>query len=463
MIRKLELRPGRSREGHGFEPRRWSNTKDAGFRPEGRYLSRKTTIKRPSVWIGCLVLLATSVFAQGRRLWVLRATGEMVEYDPATFSAKQSMKLPADAAKSPANVSVNHLGQILFVPGVSLPLTDDDISVTHKVWFWNGHAAATIDQGVEHKTEKIGSNDALTEVAPAVYLAADGTHLFWFANQQRRLQRDDLDFSTNTTWQAWQTDPSGGTREDIASLKFPDCRCPTGGCEETCPSGVAWVPERGLDKFFLMTQFFPGKTNPVYKASSRYRGEGGKWTSEALTEPLQRVLDSDPTGNVIVEALPDTGCCGWSNQSNDQTLVLTGGKKIVAFDEQATYKNQDYDVSFYTSAARLSPEAGYVAITVASTAQLNKPIQQAEDGQANPEELVRIRKTLAELPAVAVKRIEDTPRQVALLPHATLAGWLNEKEILIVEDHLLVVYNISTGTRRRSAVKVEDAAHVFVR
>lgn len=414
-------------------------------------------------WIVCFAFLAASLSAQGTRLWVLRATGEMVEYDPATFAAKQVVKLPPEAAKAPASVSVNKSGQILFVPGISLPLTEDDVSAAHKVWFWNGRAATTFDQGIEHKIEKTGSNDAVTEQAPAAYLSADGTHLFWFANQQRRVVRDDLDFSTNTTWQAWQTDLSGAAREEIASLKFPDCRCPTGGCEETCPSGVAWIPERGVDKFFLMTQFFAGKTNPVYKASSRYRLDGGKWTGESFSEPLQRVLDANPTGDTIVEAIPDTGCCGWSNQSNDQTLVLENGKKLAVFDEQATYKNPDYDVSFYTSTARLSPEAGSVAMTIASTAQPDKPIQLAEEGQANPEELQRIRKALTELPAVAVKSVEDTPRQLAFLPHASLVGWLSEKELLIVEDHLLIAYNVATGARRKSTVKVEDAAHVFVR
>lgn len=414
-------------------------------------------------WIVTLALLTASLSAQGTRLWVLRATGEMVEYDPSTFAAKQTVKLPPEAAKAPASVSVNKSGQILFVPGISLPLTEDDFAAAHKVWFWNGRAATAFDQGIEHKIEKTGSNDAVTEQAPAAYLSADGTHLFWFANQQRRVVRDDLDFSTNTTWQAWQTDLTGAAREEIASLKFPDCRCPTGGCEETCPSGVAWIPECGVDKFFLMTQFFAGKTNPVYKASSRYRLDGGKWTGESFSEPLQRVLDANPTGDTIVEAIPDTGCCGWSNQSNDQTLVLENGKKLAVFDEQATYKNPDYDVSFYTSTARLSPEAGSVAMTIASTAQLDKPIQLAEEGQANPEELQRIRKALADLPAVAVKSVEDTPRQLAFLLHASLVGWLSEKELLIVEDHLLIAYNVATGARRKSTVKVEDAAHVFVR
>jgi len=277
------------------------------------------------------------------------------------------------------------------------------------------------------------------------------------------VQREDLDFSTNTTWQAWQTDLSGAGHKEIATLKFADCRCPTGSCEETCASGVAWVPESGLDKFFLMTQFVSGKTNPVYKASSRYRLDSGKWSGEAISDPFERVLDADATGNLIVEAIPDTGCCGWSNQSNDQALVRTNGKKITVFDEQATYKNPDYDVSFYTSTARLSPETGYVAMTIASTAQLNKPIQLAEQGQANPEESQRIRKALADLPAVVVKSVEDTPRQVGFLPHAALVAWLSEKEILVVEDHLLVAFNPVTGARRKSTVKVEDTAHVFVR
>jgi hypothetical protein len=34
---------------------------------------------------------------------------------------------------------------------------------------------------------------------------------------------------------------------------------------------------------------------------------------------------------------------------------------------------------------------------------------------------------------------------------------------LIVEDKLLVVYNVAGGSRRRSKIRVEDAAHVFLR
>ena len=410
-----------------------------------------------------VLLMSAPLLAQGTRVWVLRSPGEMVEYDPATFAVKQTVKVPVGAVPSPGNISVNRLGQILFAAPVSLPLSKEDAEAPHRVWFWNGHVAITIDQGVKREVTGAGSNEAVTETAPAVSLSADGMHLFWFANQARRLQREGVDLSTKTTWQAWQTDLQGAGREDLATVKFPDCRCETGTCEETCPYGEFWAQESGVEKFFLMTQFVPGQSEPEYKSTIRYQAQGGKWAANAMPEPLLRVLDATPAGDMIVEAIPDAGCCGWSNQSDDQTLVLSDGKKRTVFDERATYRNPDYDVSFYTSNVRLSPELGAVAMTIASTAEANKPMQLAEDGQASPEESQRIRKALAELPAVEIKSIEDAPRRVAFVPHAVLVGWISEKEILIVEDHLLVAYNVSTGARRKSSVRIEDVAKVFLR
>ena len=410
-----------------------------------------------------ILLLTSSSLAQGKRLWVLRDPGDIVEYDPATFAVKQKVKVPAEALKSAGSISVNSRGQILYVPPVSLPLSDDDTAAPHKVWIWNGQSAATIDQGIEHKEEKIGSNDAVTESAPVPFLSADGNHLFWFANQERRLQREDVDLSTATAWQAWQTDLNGRGREEIASLKLPDCRCPTGSCEESCPTGVVWAPDEGVGNFFLMTQFVAARTTPTYKSSSLYSEQGGKWTAEAQRDPLQRLLDAASDASMMVEAIPDTGCCGWSNQSNDQTLVLANGKKITVFDEQATYKNADYDVSFYTSNARLAPDLGSVAMTIVSTAEPNKPIQISEQGQANPEESEHIRKALLELPAVEVKSVEDPPKRLAFIPHATLVGWISAKELLIVEDHMLVLYNVGTGARKKSSVRVDEVGKVFLR
>lgn len=415
-----------------------------------------------------LLLLCAPLLGQGRRLWVLRPPGEMVEYDPASFAEKQKIKVPAEAVAA-GYLAVNRLGQILFAKSATLPLLEDEAASTHKVWVWNGHSANTIDLGVKREVGTAGSNQAVTETAPIVYLSADGTHLFWFANQARRLQREGTDLSTTTTWQAWQTDLAGEGREELATEKFPDCRCATGTCEETCAYGIVWVPEGGVDKVFLMTQFVAGQTAPTYKASTRYRADGGKWTAEPLPEPLQRVLDAAPDGSMLVEAIPDAGCCGWSNESNDQTLMrlsddrLSGGKKRIVFDEREAYQNPDYDVSFYTSTAKLSPERGFAAMTIVATAQANKPIQLAEDGQANPEELQRIKKALAEIPAVEVKGMGEAPRRVAFVPHAELVGWISEKEILVVQDHLLVACNVETGARRKSNVRVEDVARVFLR
>jgi hypothetical protein len=136
---------------------------------------------------------------------------------------------------------------------------------------------------------------------------------------------------------------------------------------------------------------------------------------------------------------------------------------MTVFDEQAAYKNPDYDVSFYTQNGKLSPDLGAVALTIVATSQASKPVQLAEQGQANPEESQRIRKALLDLPAAEVKSVEDIPRGIAFLPHATLVGWISDKEILIEEGHLLVAYNLASGTRRKSNIRVEDEAHVFLR
>jgi hypothetical protein len=411
----------------------------------------------------CCLCLTIPVVGQGKRLWVLSSTGEMKEYDPATFAAKPTVKVPTEAAQSPQNISINHLGEILFAPSISLPLSEDDASSAHKVWLWNGHSANTIDRGLKRESATTGSNQAVTETAPSACVSADGGHLFWFADRVRRLEREDLDLSITTTWQAWRTDESGGAHEDLATVKLPECACPTGTCEESCPGGETWAPEGGVADFFLMTQTVAAKTGPAFKASTRVHQDAGKWTADSLPEPLQRVLDAASTGNVIVEAIPDTSCCGSSNQSNDQTIVISNGRKLVVFDELATYKNADYDISFYTSNARLSPDLGSVAMTIVATTTANQPIQLTEQGQASPEESKQIRKALADLPAVEVKSVEDTPRRIAFVPHATLVGWISEKELLIVEDHLLVAYNVGTGARRKSSVRVGDAARVFLR
>jgi len=418
---------------------------------------------RKLIFTVCMVIaFSATLVAQGKRLWVLRAPGEMAEYDPATFAAKQTVKAPAGAVAAPQSFSVNHLGQMLFATPVSLPLAEGDLAAVRKAWFWDGRAATTLTREVARSTSTTGSNLAITESAPAPYLAEDGTHLYWFSNQARRLQRDGVDLSTKTTWLAWQTDLAGNGRQEVASIALPDCSCTTGSCEESCPYGEVWVPENGVGRFFLLTQFFEAQTGDFYVATSLYRESAGKWAATPVNPPLRRVLDA-ANADAILEAIPDAGCCGWANQSDDRTLLHLAGKTLTVFDEFAEYKNPDYDVSFYTENGKLSPDLGSVAMTIVATSEPNTPIQLAEEGQANPEESERIRSALADLPAVEVKSVEDAPRRVAFLPHAQLVGWISDKEILIVEEHLLGAYNIASGERRKSNIRVADPAHVFLR
>jgi len=125
-------------------------------------------------------------------------------------------------------------------------------------------------------------------------------------------------------------------------------------------------------------------------------------------------------------------------------------------------------VSFYTQNGQLAPDLGSVALTINATSKPNTPIQLAGQGQANPEESKDIRKALLDLPAVEVKSVnvrngEGAPRRLAFLPHATLVGWINDKEILIVENHILAAYSIANGSLRKSTITVEDYEHVFLR
>jgi hypothetical protein len=411
----------------------------------------------------CAVLLfPPSLFAQNKRLWVLREPGEMVEYDPATFAVKQTVKVTPEAVASPESLSVNHLGEMLFDAPVSLPLAEGDLTADKKVWFWDGHAAVVITRDVARTTSTAGSNLAITESAPVPYLSTDGAHLFWFSNQARRLQRDGIDLSTKTTWQAWETDLAGAGRQELASIALPDCSCPTGSCEETCLYCEVSISDDGVGKFFMLTRFVAGKTQPLYKATSVYEQDAGKWTATSIEPPFRRVLHP-ANASVILEAVPDLACCGWENQSDDQTLLRVHEKTLTVFDEQAAYKNPDYDVSFYTENGKVSPDLNSVAFTIVATAKPNKPIQLSEQGQANPEESQRIRKALLDLPAVEVKNVEESPRRIAFLPHAELVGWISDKEILVVEGPLLVAYNIASGSSRKSTIHVGSRAHVFLR
>src|SRR5258708_18141794 len=104
-----------------------------------------------------------------------------------------------------------------------------------------------------------------------------------------------------------------------------------------------------------MTQFVVGQTQAVYKSSALYQESGGKWTATAIDPPLRRVLDA-ANGGAILEAIPEAGCCGGENQSDEQALLHLHSKTLNIFDALAAYNKPDYDVGIYTQKAKMSPE-----------------------------------------------------------------------------------------------------------
>ena len=217
-----------------------------------------------------------------------------------------------------------------------------------------------------------------------------------------------------------------------------------------------WVPDDGVGTFFLLTQFVAGQTQPTYKSTSLYQQDAGKWTASSLDPPLRRVLDA-PTAGAVLEAIPDTGCCGWSNESDDQTLLRIRGKTLTIFDELGAYKNSDYDVSFYSQNGKLSPDLSSVALTIVATAQPNTAIQLAEQGQANPEESQRIRKALLDLPAVEVKSGGGFPEAPHISPPCNTGG-LDQQQ----RDSYCGVSSLGRLQRgKRSTAKIDHSRRRF--
>jgi hypothetical protein len=427
-------------------------------------------LRRPSAWVALLLCCGAwsgSALGQSRRLWVLKAPDTIVEYDPVTFAEKGTVKVPTAALESPAALQVNAKGEMLFALGADDPTIDASKQMRDKVWLWDGKGAKSLGREYLYLDEHVGSNHKVTESLPTPYLSVAGTHLYWFTNQLGKLQRDNVDLEVATTFTAWRTDWAGKQREELATFDLPSCRCTTGACQETCTEARVWVPDSGVAGYFFLTRMIPGQTEPKFEGTYLYDGNGGSnaggWSSAPLDEPLQRILDATDDGSFVVSAIPDIGCCGWENQSNDQTILYRFGKRVVIFDERARYKNPDYDVSFFTANAKIAPDLSAVAMTIEATVKPGAPIQLSEQGQANPQESERVRKVLPELPAVQVVSAGEGSKQIAYLPHASAVGWLNEKEIVIVEGGVLVVFTPGTGTRRKSGIKVGDAAWVFVR
>ena len=397
---------------------------------------------------------------------MIREPDEIVEYDAVSFAPKGSIKVPAGAIRNPEGLSINSRGQILFVPGIT---GDEDAfgpgSAVNTIWFWNGRSTAQLDRGASRKTGRAGANLSVVETLPTCFLSSDGEHLFWFENEFRTLQEGEggPDLSVTTLYRVWQTDLMGGQRRKIVEGSFAPCRCGTGVSSETCPEAELWAPDGGIGDFFLITHWIPGQLGATYQVSFLHRKAEGNWPGSKLPQPLEHILDAVRGGEILISALPDSACCGWDNESNDQTLVTRGGRTTVLFDERERYVNSNYDVSFFSSRALLSPDIAAVAMTIASGAPPESEIRLSSGGKADAKEIARIRRSLSGLPAVEVRMLGDSPRPTVSIAHAALAGWLSDREILILEDQILTVFDVASGTRRSTQISAPRISHVFLK
>ena len=104
-----------------------------------------------------------------------------------------------------------------------------------------------------------------------------------------------------------------------------------------------------------------------------------------------------------------------------------------------------------------------VALTITATNEAGGEIRLADAGKSNAAELSRIQQVLAELPAVEILRLDDPPKRIAIIPQVRLVGWVNDQEILLVENDQLVAFNLLSSTRRVSRIKVIKPYYAFLR
>ncbi|HUZ47707.1 MAG TPA: hypothetical protein VMW54_13810 [Terriglobia bacterium] len=414
------------------------------------------------------VMLCSPLFAQNARfaipagapagrpaIWILGADGRFSEYGGADFHLlMSSLSLPREAVKHPENISISRAGQVLYaglVPGTSLRR------------LWSSNRYAPVLTGGTEDTRPTKDGVLVTSATPWVTFSADGRRLFWFENRLSVLQQENLDVSETGEFLSWTSDLTGRELKPLVNAPLPPCKCGTGACEETCPIITPWAPESGVSDFFFLTRYIPGQTSPDYLETDLYQTTAGAWKERKLPQPVYEFLDATGHGNTYIIAIPDAGCCGWENESDDVTYLVHGEKRDTLFDELARFHNKDYDVSFFTSKALFSPDSTAAAYTIEASSKPGQAIRLADQGKDNPEELRQIENDLGKLPRVEVVALSDLAKPRFSLANTELIGWLDARRLLVWQRGHLFAINAANGQSTPTGLKAEKAAYVFIR
>jgi len=416
--------------------------------------------------LGATLLVSTAHAQSPKQLWVLQEPDQIVEYDVTTFVVRRTMTVPRRLVEHPEYLSINAKGQMVFLPLKGAQWAGGEMALAgDRMWFWDGHRATERKlEGTKTPGDKAGK-PTVTETALEWFLSGGGEFLFWFETRFEKITDESgLERSVRFTSEVSRTDLAGGQRETIANPSSAGwCECATGACSETCPEWEFWAPDGVVGDFFLLTRVTSGQLELTYHESLLYQRSGQTWQAKKLPQAIQKPLTASEKGEILVAAVPDGGCCGWDNESNDQTLLLRNGKVSVLYDESDRYHNRNYDVSFYTADARLAAGNAMLAYTVVSTAPIGSQIRLSSDGKENAEELARVRKAIGELPAVEVVQPVTPPRSATVIPHAGLVGWVSDRELLVAQDGRLRVYDIGGNKRKETTIRVRSAADAFLR
>jgi len=416
-----------------------------------------------------LALLLSAVHAQStKRLWVLQEPNEIVEYDVAFFTAKRTIKGPPRLVEAPEYLSINNRGLMLFLPPHGVHRGGGELaSIGRRIWLWDGRQGKEWSlEGRETRGGRAG-RPTLIETIPKCFLSVGSKHLYWFENRFETVMDEEergRERSMRSSWRVWRTDFCGSRPEAITNVPLSGwCQCLTGVCSESCPKWEFWAPDNIVGDFFLVTRFTPGQLESTYHESFLYQRSASTWQAKRLPRPIENPLTASEKGEILVAAVPDGGCCGWDNMGSDQMLLLQSGKVFVLFDEFKRYDNRNYDVSFYISNARLSPNNAAIAYTITSSARTGDEIRLSSDGKENAEELARVRRTIGELPAVEVVWLGNKGQPKTILRHASLVGWLSEHEIIVAQGGRLMVFDIHSQKRRETTIRVRSAGDAFLR
>ncbi|MFB3817019.1 MAG: hypothetical protein ACE147_05085 [Candidatus Methylomirabilales bacterium] len=390
------------------------------------------------------------------RLFVLqKAAGGIVEHDLQSLQALRLIRVPPETFARDHPVIVSRPGQVLI--SFHHP---DGLAIPARHWLWDGRAGRFLDPRVPSPGDADGWG------YPRGLLSADGGEPFWYQTLMPGTGQN-----VRPAFRLFRGDSGDRATATVLTRTFPECACTTGACSESCPVGEAWAPQGVVDDFVFVTYFVPGQLQPSYESTVLLVKQAAGWAARPWPEPVQLFLDAAQGGAMTVEASPDAGCCGWVNESSDTTLVRRAGRPLAIFDEFRRYRNERYDLSFFSANAAISRDGRRVAHTVACSqdpvgpsAPLRVASSVPEREALTPAEIAKLTELIARHPLVEIVALDPPSRPPVRIPGVSLIGWLSGDEVLVFRDRKLHVADARDGRLVRTLpITVEKAGRVFLR